>query len=47
MGGDRKHYIVTAKKNANKTIAVTYGDGSLQELILHQPDFLANDKKKN
>jgi hypothetical protein len=39
--------LLQPKKNANKTIAVTYGDGSLQELILHQPDFLANDKKKN
>jgi len=43
MIGDRKHDIIGAKNNSMRTIAVTYGFGSLEELILHQPDFLADN----
>ncbi len=43
MVGDRKHDMTGAKNNSMKTIGVTYGYGSLQELLDCQPDFLAND----
>jgi phosphoglycolate phosphatase len=43
MIGDRKHDIIGAKNNSMKSIGVTYGFGSLEELILHQPDFIVND----
>lgn len=43
MVGDRKHDMIGAKNNSMKTIGVTYGYGSLQELLDCQPDFLAND----
>lgn len=46
MVGDRKHDIIGAKNNAMKSIAVTYGYGTMQELILYQPDFLANACKE-
>jgi phosphoglycolate phosphatase len=43
MIGDRKHDIIGAKNNSLKTIGVTYGFGSLEELIIHKPDFIVND----
>ncbi|MFC2096080.1 HAD family hydrolase [Bacteroidota bacterium] len=43
MIGDRKHDIIGAKNNSLKSIGVTYGFGSLEELSSHQPDFIAND----
>lgn len=43
MIGDRKHDIIGAKNNSMKTIGVTYGYGSLQELLSFQPDFIANN----
>ncbi|MFC2104328.1 HAD family hydrolase [Bacteroidota bacterium] len=43
MIGDRKHDIIGAKNNTIKSIGVTYGFGSLEELTLHQPDFIANN----
>ncbi|MBI9069938.1 MAG: HAD family hydrolase [Salinivirgaceae bacterium] len=43
MIGDRKFDIVGAKNNALQSIGVTYGFGSLEELNLHEPEFMAND----
>jgi phosphoglycolate phosphatase len=43
MIGDRKHDIIGAKNNSMKTIGVTYGYGSLEELLSCQPDFIVND----
>jgi phosphoglycolate phosphatase len=43
MIGDRKHDIIGGKNNLMKTIGVTYGFGSLEELILHKPDFIVHD----
>ena len=43
MVGDRKHDLTGAKSNSIKTIGVTYGYGSLQELLDCQPDFIVND----
>jgi phosphoglycolate phosphatase len=43
MIGDRKHDIIGAKNNSMKTIAVTYGYGSSEELLSHHPDFIANN----
>lgn len=42
MIGDRKFDMIGAKNNSMKTIAVTYGYGSIEELSSHQPDFLVN-----
>ena len=42
MIGDRKHDIIGAKNNSIKTIGVTYGYGSLEELLSYQPDFIVN-----
>lgn len=43
MVGDRKYDIIGAKNNSMKSIAVTYGFGSMEELLLHQPDFIVGD----
>lgn len=43
MVGDRKHDIIGAKNNSMKSIGVTYGYGTIEELLFHQPDFIAND----
>jgi len=43
MIGDRKHDIIGAKNNSMKSIAVTYGYGSLEEISLHKPDFIVNN----
>lgn len=43
MVGDRKHDLIGAKNNAVKSIAVTYGYGSLQELSSYNPDYMAAD----
>jgi phosphoglycolate phosphatase len=43
MVGDRKHDIIGAKNNSMKSIGVTYGFGTIEELLLHRPDFIAND----
>ncbi len=42
MVGDTKFDMIGAKNNSIKTIAVTYGYGSLEELSFHQPDFMVN-----
>ena len=42
MIGDRKHDIIGAKNNSMKTIGVTYGYGSIEELLSCQPDFIVN-----
>lgn len=42
MVGDRKHDIIGARNNAVKTIAVTYGYGSSDELLQEQPAYLCN-----
>jgi len=42
MIGDRKHDIIGAKNNSMRSIAVTYGYGSLEEISLHKPDFIVN-----
>ena len=46
MIGDRKHDIIGAKNNLVKTIGVTYGYGSLDELLAFQPDFMVNNCKE-
>jgi phosphoglycolate phosphatase len=46
MIGDRKHDIIGAKNNSMKSIAVTYGYGSTEELLLHQPDLIVNNCKE-
>ncbi len=43
MVGDRKHDIIGAKNNSMKSVGVTYGYGSLEELSSQQPDFIIND----
>jgi phosphoglycolate phosphatase len=43
MIGDRKHDIIGGKNNSMKTIGVTYGYGSLQELLSCHPDFIVNE----
>lgn len=42
MIGDRKQDIIGAKYHGVKSAAVTYGYGSLNELISESPDFTAN-----
>ncbi len=42
MVGDRKHDILGAKKVGVKTIAVSYGYGSLKELTHVKPDYTAD-----
>lgn len=42
MIGDRKFDIIGAKNNSIRSIGVTYGYGSLEELELHQPDYIVN-----
>ena len=46
MVGDRKHDILGGKNNSLKTIGVTYGYGSMEELLLSQPDFMVNECKE-
>jgi phosphoglycolate phosphatase len=46
MIGDRKHDIIGARNNSMKTIGVTYGYGSQEELLSYQPDFIANNCKE-
>jgi len=43
MIGDRKHDIIGAKNNSMKSIGVTYGYGSKEEIVAAQPDYIAND----
>ena len=43
MVGDRKFDIIGAKNNSMKSIGVTYGFGSMEELLLQQPDFIVRD----
>lgn len=43
MIGDRKFDIIGAKNNSIKSIGVTYGYGTLEELQLHKPDFIVNN----
>ncbi|NVO10852.1 MAG: HAD family hydrolase [Bacteroidales bacterium] len=42
MVGDRKHDIIGAKNNSMRSIAVTYGYGSLEEILSENPDFIVN-----
>ena len=46
MIGDRKHDIIGAKNNSMRTIGVTYGYGSLEELLSYQPDYIVNNCKE-
>jgi len=46
MIGDRKHDIIGAKNNSMKCIGVTYGYGSMQELVSAGPDFIINGCKE-
>lgn len=43
MVGDRKYDIIGAKNNSLKSIGVTYGYGSLEELTLCKPDIIAEN----
>jgi phosphoglycolate phosphatase len=43
MVGDRKHDITGAKNNLIKSVGVTYGYGSLEELRSAQAEFIVND----
>jgi len=43
MIGDRKHDLIGAKNNSVKTIGVTYGYGSHEELLSYQPDYIVNN----
>lgn len=43
MIGDRKHDIVGAKNNSMRSVGVSYGYGSLKEISLYQPEFIAKD----
>lgn len=40
MVGDREHDILAAKKNSMRSVGVTYGYGSIDELKAAQPDYL-------
>jgi len=42
MIGDRKHDIIGANNNLIKSLGVTYGYGSHEELSAYNPDFLSN-----
>ncbi len=46
MVGDRKYDIIGAKNNSMKAIGVTYGYGSLHELLSEKPDLIVNDCKE-
>ena len=43
MVGDRKYDIIGAKKNAVKTIGVSWGYGSDVELKKAKPDYIVNN----
>ncbi|MFZ4414900.1 MAG: HAD family hydrolase [Bacteroidales bacterium] len=43
MIGDRKYDIVGAKNNSVNAIGVTFGYGSLEELIASNPDYIVNN----
>lgn len=43
MVGDRKFDIIGAKNNSIKSIGVTYGYGTLEELRLYKPDFIVSN----
>ncbi len=43
MIGDRKHDIVGADNTGISSIGVTYGYGSLDEIIQSKPTFIVND----
>jgi len=42
MIGDRKHDVIAAKKNGMKSVGVTYGYGSREELIEAGVDYLCD-----
>lgn len=46
MIGDRKHDLIGAASNNVKSIAVTYGYGTIEELTESQPDFFAKDSRE-
>lgn len=46
MVGDRKHDMRGAKNNQMQSIAVTYGYGSMQELVEAQPDRMVDNFKE-
>ncbi len=46
MVGDRKHDIIGAKNNNMKSIAVTYGYGSVQEITTEHPDLMIDNCKE-
>jgi phosphoglycolate phosphatase len=43
MIGDRKNDIIGAKNNRIKSIGVTYGYGTMEEISEHTPDYIARD----
>lgn len=43
MIGDREHDIFAAHETGVKSCAVTYGFGSVEELIMCKPDYIVND----
>jgi phosphoglycolate phosphatase len=43
MIGDRKHDIIGARNNLMKSVGVTYGYGSFEEISLQKPDFIVNN----
>lgn len=46
MVGDRLHDIIGAHENNLKAIGVLYGYGSLEEMQLHQADYIVKDLKE-
>ena len=42
MVGDRSHDMIGAKRHGLKTIGVTYGYGTIDELIAHGADYLVH-----
>lgn len=42
MVGDRKHDIIGAKNISMRSIAVTYGYGSFEEISIQKPDFIVS-----
>ncbi|MBL7976316.1 MAG: HAD hydrolase-like protein, partial [Candidatus Kapabacteria bacterium] len=46
MIGDRKHDIIGGKNNTMRTIGVSYGYGSMEELTEEQPTYIVHSPKE-
>ena len=46
MIGDKQEDIIAGKANRIKTIGVTYGYGSLQEILDATPDYICNSPQE-